>query len=109
MTSMLLAQSFSAFLFQLLGVGSAALFFLTSLSLFVALAVNTIAKQPGQDVSLWAYAIGQSIPSTTGAQMMYGVLEVFVPLVCYIPPAIELGCMFNGIHLDGSHGTRSPC
>ena len=78
---MLLTQSFSAFLLQFIGIGSSALFFLSSLALFIALAINTVAKAPGQDVSLWAYAIAQLIPSTTGAQMMYGVLEVFVPLV----------------------------
>jgi hypothetical protein len=82
MTSMLLVQSSSAFVIQWLGVGSAALLFLSGLSLFVALAVNSLVMKTGQDVSLWAYAIGQSIPSTTGAQMLYGVLEVFVPLVC---------------------------
>lgn len=81
MTSMLLVQSFSAFAIQWLGVGSAALLFLSSLALFVALTVNSFVVKPGQDVSLWAYAIGQTIPSTTGAQMLYGVLEVFVPLV----------------------------
>ncbi|KAI0091617.1 hypothetical protein BDY19DRAFT_983891 [Irpex rosettiformis] len=80
LTSMLLVQTFSAFLLQFIGIGSSALFFLSSLALFTALAVNAVVKKPGQDVSLWAYAIGQSIPSTTGAQMMYGVLEVFVPL-----------------------------
>ena len=83
LTSMLLTQSFSAFLLQFIGIGSSALFFLSSLALFIALAINTVAKAPGQDVSLWAYAIGQLIPSTTGAQMMYGVLEVFVPLVSW--------------------------
>lgn len=83
LTSMLLAQTFSAFLLQFIGIGSSALFFLSSLVLFIALAVNTMIKAPGQDVSLWAYAIGQLIPSTTGAQMVYGVLEVFVPLVSY--------------------------
>lgn len=78
---MLLVQSFMACFIQFLGVGSSALFFISGLPLFVALALNAIITKPDQDVSLWAYAIGQLIPLTTGAQMMYGVLEVFVPLV----------------------------
>ncbi|KAI0684198.1 hypothetical protein BC835DRAFT_1523949 [Cytidiella melzeri] len=80
MTSMLLVQASLALLVQWLGVGSAALFFLSSLALFVGLAVNSLITKPGQDVSLLAYTIVQSIPLTTGAQMMFNVLEVFVPL-----------------------------
>lgn len=81
MTSMLLVQIFSASAIQWLGVGSAAMLFLSSLSLFVALAVNAVIAKNRQDLSLWAYALAQFIPSTSGAQMLYGVLEVFVPLV----------------------------
>lgn len=84
MTSILLVQTLLACVIQYIGFGSSALFFLSGMPLFIALAVNALVTKPGQEVSLWAYAIGQFIPLTTGAQMLYGVLDVFVPLVSHI-------------------------
>ena len=81
MTALLLVQSFMACSIQFMGIGSSALFFISSLPLFLALSLNSAITRPGREVSMWTYAVGQAIPLTTGAQMMYGVLEVFVPLV----------------------------
>ncbi|KAI0343326.1 hypothetical protein BDW22DRAFT_1394270 [Trametopsis cervina] len=80
MTSMLLVQTFLSCLMQFAGIGSAALFFLTGLSLFGALSLNWLIAKPGQEVSLLVYALAQFMPSIVGSQMTYGVLDVFVPL-----------------------------
>ena len=79
-TSLLLTQAALAWGIQSLGIGSAALFFISSLPLCVALLLNS-AVSSGPDVSLLSYAIGQLIPLTTGAQLAFEVLNVFVPLV----------------------------
>ncbi|KZT25302.1 hypothetical protein NEOLEDRAFT_1178422 [Neolentinus lepideus HHB14362 ss-1] len=80
-TSTLLVQSFFALVLQLLGVGSAAMFFLTSAPLFVALVLDTLKiTRTGDGVSLWTYALGQLLPLLTGTQTIATVLDVFVPL-----------------------------
>lgn len=79
-TALLLSQTGLAWGIQSLGVGSAALFFLSGLPLYLAMVLNSlVASDP--DVSLWTYALGQVIPLSTGVQLSYEVLNVFVPLV----------------------------
>ncbi|GJE93217.1 M28 family metallopeptidase [Phanerochaete sordida] len=78
-TSLLLVQSALAWGIQAFGIGSAALFFISSLPLCLALLLNSVVSS-GPDVSLLSYAIGQFIPLTTGAQLAFEVLNVFVPL-----------------------------
>ena len=72
-----------AFGIQLLGIGSAAVFFLSGLPLFVAYLIDVLISKNGAQVSIWSYAVGEFIPLTTGAQMVFALLDVFVPLVCY--------------------------
>lgn len=78
---MLLSTSFLAFTIQAFGIGSAVLFFLLGLPLFLALVVNRIITRPSDPISLWTYAIALFTPLATGAQLTFGVLDVFVPLV----------------------------
>ncbi|KAF8885097.1 hypothetical protein CPB84DRAFT_1816896 [Gymnopilus junonius] len=65
---------------QMANVGSAAIFFLNALPIFIALVVNTILIGSTKRISLWTYGLGQTLPSATGLLMLYGVLDVFVPL-----------------------------
>ena len=67
---------------QLAGIGSAAIFFLSALPLFVALIINSLLVGNTKIISLWTYAIGQAMPLLTGSMLFVGVVEVFVPLVC---------------------------
>lgn len=81
MTSMLLLQSFAALAIQLLGIGSAVMFFLTSAPLLLALVLDTLKiTRTGDGVSLWTYALAQLTPLLTGTQIVATVLDVFVPL-----------------------------
>lgn len=79
-TSILLAQTGLAFGVQAIGVGSSVLFFLSGLPLFFAMLLNWLVKPSSEPVSLLSYALGQFIPLSTGAQLSYEVLNVFVPL-----------------------------
>jgi hypothetical protein len=104
-TSILLLQSFGALTLQLLGVGSAAIFYLSALPLFLAMGINEylvpgVPQKAGNtpkaaagaaangpveqgDISLWTYALGQASPLLVGTQILVGVCEFFVPLVSY--------------------------
>ncbi|KAK7456416.1 hypothetical protein VKT23_010664 [Stygiomarasmius scandens] len=78
--SILLIQSTLAVSIQFLGVGSASLFFISSLSLFLALLFNPLFSGSTGKVSLVTYAIGSALPLITGTMAMLPTLEVFVPL-----------------------------
>ena len=67
---------------QVAGIGSAAIFFLSAVALFVALIINSLLVGNSKIISLWTYAIGQISPLLTGSMLIVGVVEVFVPLVC---------------------------
>ncbi|KAI0630537.1 hypothetical protein C8Q77DRAFT_1211545 [Trametes polyzona] len=79
-TSLMLMQSFLAAVIQLIGVGAGGTLFLTSAPLAIALLVNKALTRPGDDISLWSYAIGQLSPLVTGTTLFCAVLDVFVPL-----------------------------
>ncbi|KAI0718042.1 hypothetical protein C8T65DRAFT_706971 [Cerioporus squamosus] len=79
-TSVMLLQAFLAALIQFLGIGSGGALFLSSAPLIPALLLNALLTDPGDDVSLWSYAIGQLSPLVIGTTLTCGVLEVFVPL-----------------------------
>lgn len=80
-TSLFLLQAFAAMVFQQLNVGSSGVFFLCAFPLsFVAL-VNPLLSGPGEEFSLWSYAIGGVTPLVTGTQLALSVLDFFVPLV----------------------------
>ncbi|KAI0820291.1 hypothetical protein BC628DRAFT_1524628 [Trametes gibbosa] len=79
-TSLMLLQSFIALAIQLLGIGSSGALWLTSAPLALVLLLNKALTSSGDDLSLWAYAIGQATPLLTGTTLFCAVLDVFVPL-----------------------------
>lgn len=80
-TSVLLLHSFFACAIQLLGIGSSVIFALSGLSILFALGLNVFLTNPGEEISLWSYALGQFTPLSLGAQVFCITLDVFVPLV----------------------------
>lgn len=84
LTALLLTQSGIAFVIQMLNVGSAALFFLSALPIFLALAFNPFFTGGKKEISLMTYIIGKPFPLLTGTLLMAPVLEVFVPLVSHL-------------------------
>ncbi|KAJ7304555.1 hypothetical protein DFH08DRAFT_903357 [Mycena albidolilacea] len=79
--SILLLQTATAFGVQLLNVGSAAMFFISGLPIFLALLVNNMALVTRKgEISLWTYVLGQFLPLLTGTLIMVPTVEVFVPL-----------------------------
>ena len=84
-------QGFLGALIQLLGIGAGGTLFLSSSPMIPALVLNSFLTNPGDDISLWSYAIGLVTPLVTGTVLLLSVLDVFVPLVssltnlhCYI-------------------------
>ena len=82
-TALLLVQSATAFGLQLAGIGSAALFFIMALPLFVAMVINPVFSARKSEISLVTYAIGSAPALLTGPLLMLAVVEFFVPLVCH--------------------------
>ncbi|KIJ96005.1 hypothetical protein K443DRAFT_134254 [Laccaria amethystina LaAM-08-1] len=80
-TSLLLMQSGLAILVQLLKVGSAAMFFLSALPLFVVLLINPLFSGNTKTISLATYFLGQICPLLTGSLLTIPTIEVFVPLM----------------------------
>ena len=81
-TGLLLVQCLAAIAVQVAGIGSAVIYFLCALPLFVALIINFLLMGNTKNISLWTYAIGQISPLLSGSMLIVGVVEVFVPLVC---------------------------
>ncbi|KAI9062799.1 hypothetical protein FKP32DRAFT_1629419 [Trametes sanguinea] len=79
-TSLMLLQAFMAALIQDIGLGAGGVLFLSSAPLALALLANKALTKPGDDISLWSYAIGQLSPLVTGTTLFCAVLDVFVPL-----------------------------
>ncbi|KAI8985766.1 hypothetical protein BD414DRAFT_462425 [Trametes punicea] len=79
-TSLMLLQAFLAALIQNLGVGAGGILFLSSVPFALALLLNKVLTRPGDDISLWSYAVGQLSPLVTGTTVFCAVLDVFVPL-----------------------------
>ena len=82
----MLLQTFLAAVIQLLGVGAGGALFLSSAPMILALGLNALLTRPGDDISLWAYALGELTPLVTGTTLMCAVLDVFVPLVSVPDP-----------------------
>lgn len=79
-TSLLLVQSCLAFTLQMVGYGSAVMFYLSALSLGISLLLNQIFILDPEEIHLWTYAIAQFVPLMNGTQLSAAVLDVFVPL-----------------------------
>ncbi|KAI0358143.1 hypothetical protein OH77DRAFT_1421438 [Trametes cingulata] len=79
-TALMLIQSFLAALIQVLGLGAGGVLFLSSAPFALALLINKVLTKPGDDISLWSYAVGQLSPLVTGTTLFCAVLDVFVPL-----------------------------
>jgi hypothetical protein len=104
LTSILLLQSLGAFAFQMVGIGSAAVFFLSAFPLFIALLINrllvydvqvvqskgkrqanttsTRISRRATEISLWTYALSLVVPLIAASQTIAAVCQFFVPLVC---------------------------
>ena len=77
--ALLLLNSLLAIVLQLVGIGSAILFFAAGLSIFAGLLVDAI--KGGEHPSLLVYAFGQFIPFLYGTELFVIVSDIFVPLV----------------------------
>lgn len=80
-TTLLLMQTGTAFVVQVMGIGSAALFFVSALCLFFVLAINPLVTGSSQKISLVTYGLGQAMPLLTGVLFLLPIIEIFVPLV----------------------------
>ncbi|KAF7356117.1 Peptide hydrolase [Mycena venus] len=101
-SSILLLQTATAFGIQLFNVGSAAMFFISGLPIFVALLINNavLTTRKGE-ISLWSYALGQFLPLLTGTLIMVPTVEVFVPLVSTSFKSQTNYLCENGSNIDG--------
>jgi len=81
LNALLVLQCGLAYGIQMAGIGSAGLFFLSGLPLFIALLSNRLITGNATDISLITYAIAQLEPLLIGSLMLTTVSEVFVPLV----------------------------
>ncbi|KAI0032979.1 hypothetical protein K488DRAFT_48677 [Vararia minispora EC-137] len=79
-TALLLLLTVGACGLQLVGIGSAAMLFVSGLPLFCALLLDRLVSTSPIGVSLLAYALGQIVPILTGTQIICSVFDVFVPL-----------------------------
>ncbi|KAG6844823.1 hypothetical protein H0H87_003390 [Tephrocybe sp. NHM501043] len=80
LTALLLLQTGTAFVVQLLDIGSAAIFFLSALPIFVAVVANPLFSGSTSEIALSTYALGQAFPLFGGVLLLVPVVEVFVPL-----------------------------
>lgn len=80
LNALLVLQCGLAYGIQMAGIGSAGLFFLSGLPLFIALLSNRLITGNATDISLITYAIAQLEPLLIGSLMLTTVSEVFVPL-----------------------------
>ena len=79
-TSLLLLQSSLAFLLQMVGYGSAAVYYLSALPLIISLFLNQVFASEPDQIRLWTYAVSQLAPLMNGTQLCVALLDVFVPL-----------------------------
>ena len=79
-TSLLLLHSYLALLLQMVGYGSAAMFYLSALPLGASLLLNQMLILDPEEIHLWTYAISQFFPLMNGTQLCAALLDVFVPL-----------------------------
>ncbi|KAG5644249.1 hypothetical protein DXG03_008787 [Asterophora parasitica] len=79
-TALLLAQAGLSWGVQMLGVGSAAIFFLSAFPIFLVLLVNPLISGGVNEISLLTYGLGQAFPLLGGVLLLVPVIEVFVPL-----------------------------
>jgi hypothetical protein len=90
----LLILSLLALGIQLAGIGSAAVMFLSAFPLFIVLLANRVLGRltngSGSRVSLWVYALGQTLPALGGTMLTVPVIEFFVPLVCPYPLSLVI-------------------
>lgn len=87
-TSILLIQSYLAFTLQMVGYGSAAMYYLSALPLGVSLLLNQIFVLDPEEIQLWTYATSLFVPLMNGTQLCGALLDVFVPLTgnSFAPP-----------------------
>lgn len=76
----MLVQAYISVVLQLVGIGSAAIYYLSALPLGLALVFNHLVVDVPDEIQLWTYGLGQLMPLLTGTQLICTVLDVFVPL-----------------------------
>lgn len=79
-SGLLLSLAFATVFLQFIGIGSAAMFFLSAAPIFVSILLDSLSTGGKGPMSLWAYALGQLSPLLTGTQVICTVFDVFVPL-----------------------------
>jgi hypothetical protein len=79
-SSLLLLQSSLAFLLQMMGYGSAAIYYLSAVPLGISLLLNQLFASEPDEIRLWTYAVSQLAPLMNGTQLCVALLDVFVPL-----------------------------
>ncbi|GLB41442.1 putative peptide hydrolase [Lyophyllum shimeji] len=79
-TAILLLETGICFVMQMLGIGSAAVFFLAAFPLFIALLLNPLFSGSTSEIALSTYGLGQAFPLFGGVLLLLPVVEVFVPL-----------------------------
>lgn len=80
-SGLLLSFAFSTLFLQMIGIGSAAMCFLSAVPIFISIVLDSLFTGGKGPMSLWAYALGQVSPLSTGTQVICTVFDVFVPLV----------------------------
>lgn len=90
-TTLLLMQTSVALGLQCMDVGSAAIFFMSALPLFIVVLINPLFASGSGHVALISYALGQIFPLLTSSLLAIPTLEVFVPLVSGRPPTFHDG------------------
>ena len=90
-TSLLLLQSYLAFVIQMFGIGSGALFYLSALPLGISLLLNQMFISDPDEIHLWTYVIAQIVPLILGTQLCTGLFDVFIPLTgdSFVPPRMH--------------------
>lgn len=105
--SLLLLQSSLAFLSQMVGYGSAAIYYLSAVPLGISLLLNQMFASDSDEIRLWTYVVSQLAPLMNGTQLCVALLDVFVPLTGK-PDVSETIDMIVNLHNPGRIGQDAP-
>lgn len=81
LTSVLLMHTALACIVQLVGIGSAVMFLLSSVPLLLALVFNHYVVGGPRGMWLGTYVLGQLSPLLFGTEIFVAIADIFVPLV----------------------------
>lgn len=107
--SILLLEAIAALGVQMMGIGSAAIFFLSALPLLFVLLINDLVMGKGRkEIMLLTYGLGQFFPLLGGMMLLVPVVEVFVPLVRPVLSASSVRGVLN-FFVDRTYRRRCAC